>query len=114
VHARFENGALLNLAGTWSVYNGTGERLEAYGSDGTLVLESTGQVLGAAAKSPELTELPVPERFWLPSDQPRPIGLYSRLASDVAGVILGTQADGVYATFDDGVRLLEIEETIHW
>jgi predicted dehydrogenase len=114
IHASFGNGAPLRLAGTWSVYNGTGERLEVYGSDGTLVLERSGRILGAAAKSPALTELPVPERFRLPETGPGPIALYSCLANDVAAVILGTQAEGLFATFDDGVCLLEIEETIHW
>jgi hypothetical protein len=38
--------------------------------------------------------------------------LFSCLAADVAGTGLGTQGKGQYATFDDGMRLVEIAETI--
>jgi predicted dehydrogenase len=114
---RFENGAPLSVAGTWSVYHGSGERLEAYGSEGTLVLESTGQILGATADALELAELPVPDGDAAASRaQGRPAltspALYSQLAADVAGMILGTQHDAPFATFDDGVRLLEIGEAV--
>jgi predicted dehydrogenase len=122
--ARFDNGALLSLAASGSVHHGRGERLEAYGSDGTLVLEQTGgyegpeRLYAAAAKDAALVELQVPERYEFPaayrdlSRQNVRAAQYAVLASEVAAVISGTQSEGLYATFDDGIRLLEIDEAV--
>jgi predicted dehydrogenase len=126
LNARFDNGALLSLAACGSVRHTRGERLEAYGSEGTLVLERSGgyespeRLFGASAKDAGLVELQVPERYQLPADyqalsaENGRAALYAVLASDVAGVIGGAQSKGLFATFDDGVRLLEIDEAVRW
>jgi predicted dehydrogenase len=126
INARFDNGALLSLAASGSVHHGKNERLEAYGSDGTLVLEQTGgyegpeRLYGATAKDAELVELQVPKRYQFPaayqdlSTQNVRAAQYAVLASEVAAVISGTRSEGLYATFDDGIRLLEIDEAVRW
>jgi predicted dehydrogenase len=117
VQGLLDSGAPFNLAVTWSVHHPSGERLEVYGSDGTLVVEPTGRLLGARADDTELRELVPPDEFALPETALGPADeaavvpsspLYVALVDDVLRAVRGANPDPLFATFDDGVRLMEI------
>ena len=116
-----DSGAPFSLSVTWSVHHPSGERLEIYGSEGTLVVEPSGRLLGARRGEAALRELPVPAAFDLPEVASlRPdasavvpsSALYVALAQDLLDTIRGGQSERLFATFDDGVRLLELVEPV--
>jgi predicted dehydrogenase len=61
-----ENGSPFSFAGTWSTHFGSGYRVEAYGSEGTLILEPSGRLLGAHRTDDRPAEVAVPERLRVP------------------------------------------------
>jgi predicted dehydrogenase len=100
------------LAGTWSVYHGSGVRVEAYGSEGTLILEPSGRLYGARRQDRALEELPVPEAFRPPDVGPERIPLFTLMVGEIVDSIRGTAVDPLFATFDDGYRLCEITHDV--
>lgn len=117
LQGRLDNGAPVSLAVSWSVHHPSGERLEVYGSDGTLVVDGSGRLWSGHAGDAALRELHPPTELALPSvgteltDEAAVVPsspLYVALADDVRRSILGRNTDPRFATFDDGVRLMEI------
>lgn len=104
--------APFSLAGTWSVFHPSGVRLEAYGSEGTLVLEGAGRILGARSQDATLKLLPLPEKYGQPTLGPDRIPLFIDLVNDLGGAILGSDSENLFATFEDGLRLKEIAASI--
>jgi predicted dehydrogenase len=102
-------GGLFSIVGSWSVRYGSGVRLEAYGSAGTLVLDSDMTLYGASGASAGLAPLPVPPEFGTASDAR---SLFTALFADVAAAIRGRQAPGLFATFADGAVLRQIAGTV--
>lgn len=105
LHGELAVGGLFGIMGSWSVRHGSGVRLEAYGSAGTLVLDSDMTLYGASATSPRLAPLPVPPEFGTASDAR---SLFTALFADVAAAIRGRQAPGLFATFADGAALRQV------
>ncbi len=107
---RFANGALFSMAGSWSVHHGPGLIVQAYGDKGTLVMPDTDRLLGATAEEPGLA--PIESDFPLPEGTEGQMGAFVHLLNDVEAVLRGEKAAGHYATFDDGVAVQRVIETI--
>jgi predicted dehydrogenase len=120
LQGRLESKAPFSLAVSWSVPYPSGERLEVYGSDGTLVIEQSGRLFGARHDDPALRELLPPADYALPD-----VGavasasaivpsspLYVVLAGDLLGAIRGDVEAPLFATFDDGLRAAEIVDRV--
>jgi ketosteroid isomerase-like protein len=110
VQGRLAGGGVFNMTARWSVHHGSGIRVEAYGSAGTLVLERDGRLYGA--RGGDLSELEVPPSFGSPSLAIDRVGRFVVLFGEMAAAIRGEPVDAGYATFDDGVRVREIAETV--
>jgi predicted dehydrogenase len=109
LHGELAAGGLFGIVGSWSVRHGSGVRLEAYGSSGTLVLDSDMTLYGACATPAELAPLPVPPEFGTASDAR---SLFTELFADVAAAIRGRQEPGLFATFADGAVLRHVAGTV--
>jgi len=107
---RLANGALLSLAGSWSVHHGPGLRVEAYGADGTLVMPDTERLQGATGVEQELTV--IESDFPLPEGTESQMGAFVHLLNDLEAVLRGNKASGHYATFADGVAVQRVIEAI--
>jgi predicted dehydrogenase len=109
--ARLANGALVTLGGSWVVHGGAGERLEAYGSEGTLRLEG-GRVLGARAGETGFAEIPLPEELKATEAAgPYMVPFFAGLAGDLRAAIVGdSDRELIYATFADALRVQEITD----
>ena len=68
VSGKLASGAVMSVHVATQPFNGSGQRLEIYGREGTLVVEGGDRrVLGGKKGDTALQELPVPERFtWVP------------------------------------------------
>ena len=88
ISGRLGNGAPFVLTGTWAVFNGSGNRIEVYGSDGTAVV--AGGVLKAAQKGETLAEAAVPAAYALdPAAGEGMVPASVRFFEDVAAVVDG-------------------------
>ncbi|HEX3462043.1 MAG TPA: Gfo/Idh/MocA family oxidoreductase [Acidimicrobiales bacterium] len=112
LQGRFSGGGLFTAAASWSVRHPSGVRVEAYGSDGTLVLEPSGRLLGGTKDDGGLSELAVPEPLRLPDLGSQRISRFSLLARDLVTALTGGGGDPLFATFDDALRLREIAHQV--
>jgi predicted dehydrogenase len=112
VHGRFSAGGAFSITGSWSIHHGSGIRYEAYGSEGTLILDAGGRLSGGRAASSSLEELPVPKRFGDPAISGDRVARFGLLAADLVGAIRGETDAPLFATFQDGLRLKEITSPI--
>src|SRR5262249_25475349 len=111
VTGRFDNGAPFVLTGTWAVHNGSGNRLEVYGSDGSIGV--SGGVVRAARKGEGFTEMPTPPEYALDeSTGERMVPASARLFSDLAAVVDGRtpRSEGLFATVADAVKTQQVIE----
>ena len=105
VSGRLASGAVLSAHAASQPAFGSGQRLEIYGREGTLVVENDSRLLGGKAGDASLDELPIPDRLtWVPEDVPQgpPLNvaqMYRRLGEAIRS--------GEKATpdFDDAVAL---------
>ncbi len=118
--ARFARGgtALLNVSVVTRF--GTGERIELYGSQGTLMIDNEGRLFGARAGDERLQQIPIPIRYrnGPSADDPR-LRPFVTLASDfveavrqakIAGKPLGQQ---VAPGFADGFKVQQVIDAAH-
>jgi len=116
LHLRFAKGGRGTI--TVSVVSpfGEGERMEFYGSQGTLIIDNAGHLLGGkVGEDQRLGLLPIPARYsaGLSSDDPR-LRPFVTLASDfVAGVRTALKQGGrtdreIAPGFSDGLRVQQI------
>ena len=113
VTGRFHNGAPLVLTGTWAAHNGTGNRLEAYGSEGTIVV-SDGVIRGAR-KGETLAAMPIPAEYELDlSTGERMVPASTRLFADLAAVVDGRTppSEGLFASIADAVKTQQVIESV--
>jgi predicted dehydrogenase len=73
VSGKLASGAVVSAHVASQPAHGSGQRLEIYGREGTLVVEGNdSRVLGGKRGESALHELPIPERFtWIPSSVPQ-------------------------------------------
>lgn len=104
VNARMENGAAANFAFSNVTRAAPGtNRVEAHGSDGTLVYElGSDRILAAEDGEDELSELAVP-------DDARDEWTVER---DFVDAIRGERDDPPIATFEEGLRYMEFTEAV--
>ncbi len=109
---KLDNGAMATLVVSTAVRHGPGARIEAYGSDGTLVLENEGPLLGARKGDARLTELPVPVRLLSPAEkEDRRLRAFVPLARRVVDAV--REGQQITPDFRDGARCQEVMDTIH-
>jgi len=111
IQGRLDGGGLVVAVGSWAVRNGGGTRIEAYGADGTIIVDGSGSIAVARSNGP-LEPLPEPgaqsEQSAGRRDVPR---LFAALASDFMAAWRGEEppAGGwPFATFDDGLAVQRI------
>jgi predicted dehydrogenase len=123
VQGRLAGGGVVIAAGSWAVRNGGGTRIEAYGSDATIKVDSEGNITAARGSGP-LEPLAVPAELSAGfggssqraadgrsagrQDVPR---LFAALAADFMAALDGREAppDGwPFATFADGLAVQQI------
>jgi predicted dehydrogenase len=111
MHGRLAGGGVVVAAGSWAVRNGGGTRIEAYGSDGTLAVDSSGSIAAARGLDP-LELLPVPSGWsGQPTVRQDVPGLFAALASDFLAAQRGEQpppGGWPFATFEDGLAVQRI------
>lgn len=105
-----ESGGLFTLAGSWSLHQGSGTRLEAYGDEGTLVLNSLDSLQGARRSDKGLVEIK-PE-FALPEGTQGHIGAFAALLIELKRTLRGESGDTLYATFEDGLRVQQVLDAV--
>jgi predicted dehydrogenase len=73
VSGKLANGAVVSAHVASQPVHGSGQRLEIYGRDGTLVVDgSDNRLLGAKTGDSTLDEIPIPERLtWVPDNVPQ-------------------------------------------
>jgi predicted dehydrogenase len=117
VYAELDSGGIACLVGSWSIHNGSGIRVEAYGSEGTLVLDEHGTLRGARAGAAGLEKLPVPGDFGGAAAGTSAVDRFRLLFHDVADA-MDAASNGdeprphAFATFHDGRRLREIADVV--
>ena len=106
-----KSGAAVTLTGSWSIHHPPGIRVEAYGDEGTLVLDPSGKLLGGRKSESGLAELTIPPELALPEGMPANVGAFALLAQDLAQAIQGGH-EPIYATLEDGLRVQEVIDTV--
>jgi predicted dehydrogenase len=111
ITGRFDNGAPWVLAGTWAVHNGTGSRVEVYGSEATVVVHDG--VVKAARKGEALTEMAPPAGYQLPAG-PGMVAPAAQLFTDLAAVVDGRKAsqEALFARIADAARVQEVMDRV--
>ena len=112
VSGRLASGAVVSAHAASQPAFGSGQRLEIYGREGTLVVENDSRLLGGRDGDASLDELPIPDRLtWVPEDVPQgpPLNvaqMYRRLGEAIRS--------GEKATpdFDDAVALHKLIDAI--
>ena len=110
IAGRFASGALITLSGSWSVHHGPGIRIEAYGSEGTLVMPDPDTLQGAGGADQGLVD--IQSDFPLPEGTHGHMGAFVHQLDDLAEAIHGTGEHAHYATFADGLKVQEFLETV--
>jgi predicted dehydrogenase len=105
---RFAGGGIVSFVGSSAMYHGSGIRFEAYGSEGTLVLDAQGRIHGGTSRDGELSELEVPADLGDESLTRDPVGRYELLLGELAATIRGDAGETSFATFADGLRHREL------
>lgn len=98
-----ESRAQVTLSLT-QVSNGYGSRVEAYGTDGTLVIEDDERVLGGRAGERLEPLCLEPERFPRRAGEPRLVGPFAELAARVLARIRGERGPD-FPTFREGAAV---------
>jgi predicted dehydrogenase len=113
ITGRLANGAPFVLTGTWAVFNGSGNRVEIYGSEGTAVV--AGGVVKAGRRGEPLRDVEVPAAYALDAGAgDRMVPASARLFADVAAVVDGRRpaAEALFARIADAVRTQEVMDTV--
>jgi predicted dehydrogenase len=113
ISGRLGNGAPFVLTGTWAVFNGSGNRIEVYGSEGTAVV--AGGVVQAARRGEALSERAMPAEYALdPSTGEGMVPASVRFFEDVGAVVDGRRqaSQALFARIADGVRTQEVIDTV--
>jgi predicted dehydrogenase len=111
VQGRLARGGVVVVAGSWAVRSGGGTRIEAYGSDGTIRVDSAGNITAARGAGPlELLAVPpeLSEGAASRQDVPR---LFAALAADFMAALDGREeprGGWPFATFADGLAVQQI------
>jgi predicted dehydrogenase len=120
---RVAGGALLSMHTSWVAWHGSGWRLAAYGSEGTLVASADGhtghfpvRLVGARAEEPQLRDLePTVGRDEVPELAPDAATLpFARLVRHLAAALAADDpaAAAELPTFADGVGLLRLADAV--
>lgn len=94
---------------------GSGERMELYGSQGTLILDNEGRLYGAKAGEERLQQLPIPKEYsdGVSSDDQR-LRPFVRLAGDFVNAVRESKVAGrplgqeVPPSFADGFKVQQV------
>ena len=113
VSGRLASGGVVSAHVASQPVLGSGQRLEVYGREGTLVVDSNeSRLLGARAGDSALEELPIPERLsWVPAEVPDgpPFNVAQMYGRFVEAIRSGDRAE---PDFDSAVNLHTLLEAI--
>lgn len=105
-------GGLVSITASWALHAASGNRIEAYGTHGSLVVTATGEILGARAGESALRPLELPSdlapRFTGPGNVPA----FAELVDDLARCVEDPARQGMFARFSDGVAVQAMVERI--
>jgi predicted dehydrogenase len=110
MEGELQSGGLFTLAGSWSLHQASGARLEAYGDEGTLVLGSRSSLQGARRSDKGLREIK-PE-FVLPEGIQGHVSAFAAQLTELKGTLRGDSAGTCYATFEDGLRVQQVIDAV--
>jgi len=112
VTGRLENGAPFVLAGTWAVHNGSGSRLEIYGSEGTIVVHNG--AITAAKRNEPLEPISPPAEYAPTAAGPAATPIAALLFADLAAVVDGRRPleEALFARISDAARVQEAIERV--
>jgi predicted dehydrogenase len=101
-------GVPFGTMASWAVYHGAGERFEAFGSEGTLILDGN-RVLAGRADEPSLSEVSIPpvQAPGLESQSP-----FAALAADLARAVDAGATDTSFATLADGLAVQRVIDAV--
>jgi predicted dehydrogenase len=104
---QFANGGLGSVHICGTAWHGSGEHLQAYGSEGTLVLRADGLLLGARRGDRSLLEFPTPapDDMRVPDATPL-LAPFMRLAREFAAA--ARTGEPRAPSFVDGLRVQEV------
>ncbi len=108
--ARLVNGATANVHLSTVARPAGGERIQVFGSDGTLLIDQHGQLWGGQADDRQLKELPIPDSL-----KPKGSGLIGPFS-----VLLARLADGIRSgasdvspSFEEGLIVQKVLDAVH-
>ncbi len=111
-----DGGAPFVLSGSWSIRNGTGVRVGAYGTDGTLVLAPEGPEGRVGRRRARRRRHAGRPAIALPRGGSPLVALFAMLAEDVAAAVAGKPpphgAEHVFASLDDAWRVQEVVDRV--
>jgi predicted dehydrogenase len=111
IHGHLAGGGVVVAAGSWAVRNGAGTRIAAYGSDGTITMDSSGKIF-AARGTDQLAPVPLPAEVAQAVGGQRDVpALFAALARDFMDTLHGSEpppGGRPFATFDDGLAVQRI------
>lgn len=110
IHARLDNGAPVSLVGSWVTDLGSASRIEAHGSEGTLVLD--GATLRGGRAGEELTAIGGEEPADADAEAADLPGAFAVLARAVAAAARGDDDPPTYPTFADGLRVQTVVDAV--
>jgi predicted dehydrogenase len=106
---RMRSGALVSFTCSWSLHHAQGVRIEAYGDEGTLLLDREDKLWGAKKGDKAISAIEVPARLALPElNAYHHARSFSVLAREVAAAVQGAGGPRRFATFEDGVRVQQV------
>jgi predicted dehydrogenase len=113
VSGRLGNGALVNLSASWAVHGGSGTRMEAYGSEGSLVLDENLTVMVRRVGDDDYVPVPLPADL-RPSGAEDNIGMFTGLVAELGRAVKRELpvSDRTYADLTDGLRVQQISEEV--
>jgi predicted dehydrogenase len=111
IQGRLAGGGVVVAAGSWAVRNGSGTRIEAYGSDGTITVDSAGAIAAARGSDP-LRPVTLPNELReSPGSRQDVPPLFAALATDFMAALEARETPPggwPFATFDDGLAVQQI------
>ncbi len=110
---RLKSGASGVMYVGGAAQHSTGYRLEAYGSDGSILLDNDQGLKGARKEEKTLAEIPIDRKKWNPvhTEGPFPFAFFCRLAQGFVESI-ETKKE-LSPSFEDGLRCQEVIDAIH-
>jgi predicted dehydrogenase len=113
LHGTLPGGGLVSMVGSWAVHHGSGPRIEAHGSAGSVLLTPDGTVHAGRAGEPS-APVPLPDGYRVDGEGPGLVGVFARLAADLHAAVEsgGRVHPPLLPTLADGHRVQLLVDAI--